>query len=91
MLQNKGIDGKIIPKGYRGHPLTDAQKSVNQVLSKARGRVERIFGFVTQNRNDFYLYCIGLKRATGQIGLINLTYNLCRYEQIMRLNLLPIK
>jgi hypothetical protein len=27
----------------------------------------------------------------GIIGLINLVYNMCRYEQIVRLNLLPIK
>ncbi|MDR2384655.1 MAG: IS5 family transposase [Tannerella sp.] len=91
MLKNKCIESKIISKGYKGHPLRDAQKAVNQLLSKVRVRVEPIFGFVTQNMGDFYLNCIGIKRATGQIGLINLTYNLCRYEQIMRLNLLPIK
>jgi len=34
---------------------------------------------------------IGLKRAKGIIGLINLVYNMCRYEQIVRLNLLPVK
>jgi len=30
-------------------------------------------------------------RATGLIGLINLTYNLFRYEQVVRLNILPVK
>ena len=30
----------------------------------------------------------GIKRATGIIGLINLTYNLFRYEQVMRLNII---
>jgi hypothetical protein len=34
---------------------------------------------------------IGMLRAKGIIGLINLTYNLFRFEQIYRLNLLPIK
>ena len=28
---------------------------------------------------------------TGIIGLINPVYNMCRYEQIVRLNLLPVK
>jgi len=27
---------------------------------------------------------VGIKRATGIIGLINLTYNLFRYEQVVR-------
>ncbi|CDN32722.1 Mobile element protein [Mucinivorans hirudinis] len=35
--------------------------------------------------------CIGIVRATGILGLMNLTYNLFRYEQVVRLNLLPIK
>ena len=41
--------------------------------------------------NDFYIRSIGLMRAKGIIGLINLAYSMCRYEQIVRLNLLPIK
>jgi len=41
--------------------------------------------------NDFYIKCIGFQRAKGIIGLINLLYNMCRYEQIVRLDLLPIK
>ncbi len=36
------------------------------------------------------LKSIGIARATGIIGLINLTYNMCRYEQIVRLNILKI-
>jgi IS5 family transposase len=34
---------------------------------------------------------IGLARATAVIGLINLTYNMSRYEQIVRLNLIETK
>ena len=33
----------------------------------------------------------GLFVNEGIIGLINLLYNMCRYEQIARLNLLSIK
>jgi len=53
--------------------------------------IEHVFGFVTNSMNDFYIKCIGFQRAKGIIGLINLLYNMCRYEQIVRLNLLPIK
>jgi hypothetical protein len=41
--------------------------------------------------NGLKLKSVGILRATGIIGLINLTYNLCRYEQVMRLNLLAVK
>jgi transposase len=41
--------------------------------------------------NDFYIRSIGFVRAKGIIGLINLLYSMCRYEQIVRLNILPIK
>ena len=34
---------------------------------------------------------VGIVRASGIIGLINLTYNLFRYEQVVRLNILNAK
>ena len=41
--------------------------------------------------NDFKIRSIGLRKAKLIIGLVNLVYNMCRYEQIKRLNLLSIK
>jgi len=38
----------------------------------------------------FYIRSIGYQRVKGIIGLINLVSNLCRYEQIVRLNLLQV-
>jgi IS5 family transposase len=57
--------------------------------SKIRWRIEHAFGFVSNSLGGFTLRSIGLFRARGVIGLINLAYNLCRYEQILRLHLLP--
>jgi len=37
-----------------------------------------------QSMNGLCLKSVGIKRATGIIGLINLTYNLFRYEQVVR-------
>ena len=37
--------------------------------------------------NGLVVKSVGIFRATGIIGLINLTYNLFRYEQVERLNL----
>ena len=75
----------------KGKPLIDEQKENNRIKSKVRCRVEHIFGFVTNSMNDFYIQSIGFQRAKGIIGLINLVYNMCRYEQIVRLKLLAIK
>ena len=82
---------QIIERAFRGKPLTEEQKESNRIKSKTRCRVEHAFGFVTNSMNDFYIQSIGFRRAKGVICLINLVYNMCRYEQIVRLNLLPIK
>jgi hypothetical protein len=38
--------------------------------------------------NRLYIRAVGLTSAMVVIGLINLTYNMSRYEQFVRLNLL---
>jgi IS5 family transposase len=91
ILKDKGIIPQIIERAFKGKPLTDEQKENNRIKSKTRCRVEHAFGFVTNSMNDFYIQSIGFQRAKGVIGLINLVYNMCRYEQIVRLNILPIK
>lgn len=79
------MNNKVHEKGYKNKPLTDKQKASNREKSRTRARVEHVFGFMEQSMNKLYLNTIGIKRATGVIGLINLTYNLFRYEQIVRL------
>jgi len=79
---------KVHEKGYRNKPLTEDQKKSNTNKSKTRARVEHVFGFMEQSMNGLKLRSIGMARATGIIGLINLTYNLFRYEQVVRLNLI---
>ena len=78
-------------KGYRNKPLTDDQKNQNREKSKTRARVEHVFGFMEQSMNGLSLRSVGIDRAKGIIGLINLTYNLFRYEQVIRLNILQAK
>jgi IS5 family transposase len=78
---------KVHEKGYRNNPLTDQQKKSNTKKSKTRARVEHVFGFMEQSMNGLKLKSVGIIRATGIIGLINLTYNLFRYEQIIRLKI----
>ena len=49
--------------------------------------MEHVFGFMEQSMQGLVLKSVGMVRATGIIGLINLTYNLFRYEQIKRLKI----
>ena len=81
------MKNKVHQKGYRNKPLTDEQKASNAKKSKVRARVEHVFGFMEQSMKGLVLKSIGIARATGIIGLINLTYNLFRYEQIKRLKI----
>ena len=81
------LKNKVHEKGYRNKPLTEKQKANNTKKSKVRARVEHVFGFMEQSMKGLVLKSVGIIRATGIIGLINLTYNLFRYEQIKRLKI----
>ena len=85
-LKSKNCESQVHEKGYRGHPLSEEQKESNNIKSKTRARVEHIFGFMTNSMNNaLYMTSIGLQRIESNIGLLNLTYNLFRYEQLVRL------
>ncbi len=62
-----------------------------RVCGSGGDAVEHIFGFMENMMHRLYIRTIGLARATAVIGLINLTYNMSRYEQIVRLNLIETK
>jgi IS5 family transposase len=86
ILNDFNITNKTCEKGRRGAPLTEAQRRHNRHKSKIRALVEHIFGFMENSMNGIFLRCIGIKRATCQIGLANLTYIICRYVQLIRMN-----
>ena len=85
-LKQKNIISHVHEKGYRNNPLDEQQKLTNKMKSKIRVRVEHVFGFMTNSMNDaLHMKCIGIKRIKSSIGFLNLTYNLFRYEQLVRL------
>ena len=86
-LEKYGVKDRICEKGYRGHPLTEEQKEDNRQKSRTRCRVEHVFGFMECVMNKLYVRTIGLTRAASITGMTNLVYNMCRYEQIVRLKL----
>jgi transposase, IS5 family len=79
------VNNKVHEKGYKNKPLTESQKISNKNKSKIRVRVEHVFGFMEQSMNKLYVRSIGKKRAEGYVSMVNLTYNLFRYEQIHRI------
>ena len=90
-LRAKGVVARVTERASRGHPPAEAQRESNRLKSKVRARVEHIFGFACNSMGGLRVRTVGLLRATLAIGLANLAYNLCRYEQIVRLGLLPVK
>ena len=82
MLEGKKITSQIHEKGYRYKKLTEQQKQSNTAKSRVRARVEHIFGFMENNMNGIYIRCRSLIRATTDIGLNNITYNLFRVAQL---------
>ncbi|MBI3259812.1 MAG: IS5 family transposase [Ignavibacteriae bacterium] len=90
LLDSKKIKSQINEKGYRNNPLTEKQKDSNREKSRVRARVEHIFAFIENTMNGSYLRYIGLKRTEAAVGMMNLVYNLFRYEQIKRLKLVEV-
>jgi transposase, IS5 family len=87
VLEDAGYVSHINEKAHRGHPLTDAQKTANRTRSKVRTRVEHVFGFQENSMGSKIIRTIGIARAGVKIGLMNLTYNVMRYMQLVRLGI----
>jgi IS5 family transposase len=83
-LKRGKIRNRIHERGYRDHPLNSNQEEKNKKKSKIRARIEHVFGFMENTMKAGFIRCIGIKRAVSVIGLINLTYNLCRSVQLCR-------
>ena len=90
-LKENNVKSKIINRAYRNKALTNNQHKLNHKHSKTRVRVEHIFGTLkTSMNNALSLKAIGLQRIKSLTGLLNLTYNLLRYEQLVRLKKIRI-
>ena len=85
-LKSQNCKSHIHEKGYRNKALDIDQQLTNKMKSRIRVRVEHVFGSMTNSMNNgLNLKAIGKQRINSLIGLLNLTYNLFRYEQIVRL------
>lgn len=85
IVKEKNAEPRISERGYRNQPLTEEQKEANRIKSKVRSRVEHIFGFIENSMSGSFIRSIGQTRAKTMIGLMNLTYNLFRTLQLMKI------
>lgn len=85
-LEKNSYEGKIPYQRKRGGQLTERQKKFNKTVSSTRIRVEHVFGFMKQSMKQNLIRSIGIVRAEAKLSLVNLVYNLSRFEQLQRLS-----
>jgi len=75
---------ELLTEKDEGQPLyaDSAYTGEEQEKSRTRVRVEHLFGFVENSMNGSFVRTIGFTRAKAKIGMMNLTYNICRCVQL---------
>ena len=81
----EGVENKISEKATRNHPLTEEQKESNRQKAKVRCRVEHVFAGMVQMAGGTSIHCKNLNRATFNISMMNLVYNMRRAVWLNRL------
>ncbi len=74
----EGVENEISEKATRSHPLTQAQRDSNQEKAKKRCRVEHVFAGMVQMCGGTTIRSKNLSRATFNISMLNLLYNMRR-------------
>ena len=74
-LRAQRIHSRVAFKRIKDQPLTSYQKRENKRHAKVRARVEHVFGTLETAIGGKRMRCIGRQRASIQIGLQNLLYN----------------
>lgn len=85
LLQRYQIENRITHRIKAHGWLPEGYRRENKRRSKIRKRVEHIFGFIENSMGGKFIRSIGIMRAQARIGLMNLVYNVCRYEQLCRI------
>jgi IS5 family transposase len=81
----KGVENQISEKGARNRLLTEEQKQNNRLKAKKRCRVEHVFAGMVQMVGGTTLRCKNKSRATFNISMLNLLYNMRRVASLNRL------
>ena len=78
LKRNPSADIRIHKKGRRCHLLTEKEEKENALNTPIRVRIEHIFGHMKQAMGGTFIRCKSLARASTQIMLKNLAYNMQR-------------
>lgn len=75
-LEEAGYSDLIMYKASRGHPLSQAQRTVNRAISRARGSVERAFGSMKKHYGLARARYLGVAKMGMQLMLSAMAFNL---------------
>ena len=87
VMRKFGMKDKVIKRNTRGKKISKWQETINRKNSKLRVRVEHVFGYMEESLHGMSSRVVGFARNAAFNTLTNLVYNLCRYEQVMRLGM----
>lgn len=79
LCESKAYRNKIHHRAYRNKPLSGHQERSNKARSKVRSLVEHTFAYAKNWGKKITLRSIGIEKATLNISLKNLTYNMRRF------------
>ena len=85
LLNRYQIENRVTHRIRQGGWISELEARENSRKAKIRKRVEHVFGFIENSLGGKFIRSIGIARAQAKIGLMNLVYNMRRYEQLNRL------
>ncbi len=81
----ENVENQICEKSNRNRPLTAEQKKNNHQKAKIRCRVEHVFAGMVQMVGGTSIRCKNYSRASFNISLLNLVYNMRRVLSLNRM------
>ncbi len=89
LLDGRGVGTVVVQKPVRSRALNAMDRQENRLISRTRARVEHAFAVMSRQAGQIFQRYVGPARNQAAIQLLNLCYNLKRYETILRLKLHP--
>lgn len=84
-IEECGFNSRLIHRNMKHFPECSSKAREMSRRAKCRKRIEHVFGFMQNSMGGKFLRTIGIVRAEFKIAMMNLVYNLCRFEQLERL------
>ena len=83
-LKSMGIGDRIMKRGNKHHPeVSEEDRKRNELISKVRARVEKVFGTLKRTYGYSRVRYIGLERNATEMWLKCMAYNLRRADRIV--------